>query len=376
MRTLDAGDMDAALATAAGVEPSALDAGPFAAIDETLDGATVVQAIGVPGTARPGDTGTPPLGPYLGIVVVEILDGADVHTEILVFHDSPEAASANAEIADQFLGEGTDVTTHQPISTLLPDAAVSVDDSVLVVTVDGIEGYRIASQMLVVGALFPVALTASRPHDRPHGVGDVVLRHEHQVGGVAEGDERVGGGNPGEAAGVAPFHETGDDRLAGPALAPGLVDHDDAFDARRLLQHGIDRERGQPAQVHHPAADAFEGETGGDAQRQVEAVGPRHHEHVGARRGRGGRHRSARGRRPAPTASRRRRGRAGRGCGTARSARGRPRPCRRPRAAAAHVRNIAAASAPVAGDATTRPGMSRRPPSELSLWKWPPKPFW
>ena len=45
-------------------------------------------------------------------------------------------------------------------------------------------------------------------------------------------------------------------------------------------------------------------------------------------------------------------------------------------AAATHVRSIAAASAGRAGEATTRPGMSRSTPSPLSLWKWPPNPFW
>ena len=29
-----------------------------------------------------------------------------------------------------------------------------------------------------------------------------------------------------------------------------------------------------------------------------------------------------------------------------------------------------------AGQATTRPGMSRSTPTALSLWKWPPNPFW
>ena len=45
-------------------------------------------------------------------------------------------------------------------------------------------------------------------------------------------------------------------------------------------------------------------------------------------------------------------------------------------AAARQVRSIAAASSGRAGDAITRPGMSRSTPTALSLWKWPPKPFW
>ena len=39
-------------------------------------------------------------------------------------------------------------------------------------------------------------------------------------------------------------------------------------------------------------------------------------------------------------------------------------------------RSMRAASSPRDGTASTRPGMSRRAPMLLSLWKWPPKPFW
>ena len=45
-------------------------------------------------------------------------------------------------------------------------------------------------------------------------------------------------------------------------------------------------------------------------------------------------------------------------------------------AAATQVRSIAAASSARAGQATTSPGMSRSTATALSLWKWPPKPFW
>ena len=39
-------------------------------------------------------------------------------------------------------------------------------------------------------------------------------------------------------------------------------------------------------------------------------------------------------------------------------------------------RSMRAASSPRAGTASTSPGMSRSAPTLLSLWKWPPKPFW
>jgi hypothetical protein len=40
---------------------------------------------------------------------------------------------------------------------------------------------------------------------------------------------------------------------------------------------------------------------------------------------------------------------------------------------AQHARRVVAARSAIA---SIEPGMSRRAPIELSLWKWPPKPFW
>jgi hypothetical protein len=46
------------------------------------------------------------------------------------------------------------------------------------------------------------------------------------------------------------------------------------------------------------------------------------------------------------------------------------------RAAARQVRSIAEASSGRDGEAITSPGMSRSAATALSLWKWPPNPFW
>jgi hypothetical protein len=45
-------------------------------------------------------------------------------------------------------------------------------------------------------------------------------------------------------------------------------------------------------------------------------------------------------------------------------------------AAARQLRSIGAASCARDGTAMTRPGMSRSALTALSLWKWPPNPFW
>ena len=81
-----------------------------------------------------------------------------------------------------------------------------------------------------------------------------------------------------------------------------------------------------------------------------------------------------RARRTARASGRRRR--TGRGCGSSRSARGRRRPGRRRGPGRGRCAAGRGPSSGWLGTASTRPGMSRRTASELSLWKWPPKPFW
>jgi len=50
--------------------------------------------------------------------------------------------------------------------------------------------------------------------------------------------------------------------------------------------------------------------------------------------------------------------------------------CTGPEAASFLQAQTRAASSPRLGQPITRPGMSRSAEIELSLWKWPPKPFW
>ena len=142
-------------------------------------------------------------------------------------------------------------------------------------------------------------------------------------------------------------------------------------------------ERAQPAQVEHAGAEvvllgeplraawrlrpqpvgvADEQDIGVLVRRAVDAdlAGQEH-----ARAGAGSR-----------LASRRRPRRADPSRGRARSARGRRTTRPSSAAIATAPRSMRAASSPRDGTAITRPGMSRSAPIELSLWKWPPKPFW
>ena len=74
--------------------------------------------------------------------------------------------------------------------------------------------------------------------------------------------------------------EPGDDRLAGPARAPGLVDHEHAPDGLGVADDLVHRQRRQPPHVEDATADAVGREAGGDALGQVAPVAPRHDQHV------------------------------------------------------------------------------------------------
>ncbi len=119
--------------------------------------------------------------------------------------------------------------------------------------------------------------------DVAHGVDDVVLADEHTQRGVAEGDERVAGGDaPGGGHINAMIDESGQYRLADSSTAAGFVDHDDTSDLGGVLDDLVDRQRRQPAHVEHPARDPFGGEPLGRPQRQIEPVRPCHDQDVAA----------------------------------------------------------------------------------------------
>ena len=129
--------------------------------------------------------------------------------------------------------------------------------------------------------------------------------------------------------------EAGDDGLADAARPPGLVDDDDPADGAGVAGDLLDRQRRQPAQVEHAAADARRPP---GARRRAATGTARWPTSRRARRRRRGRRpasRSARARGPTDRARRtapstaRHPDRADRGCGRGRSARGTRSPCRR-----------------------------------------------
>lgn len=172
VQTLAADDMQAALAAGAGREPSVLDSGPFAAAATALDdeGATVLQAIGLPGATLfmpPFDASAevieqlmaalPQLVPYASILVVEVIDpDGNPRTEIEVTHYDEASATTNATAMAAWLANGVDSVSNRPLAELLPGATVTAEGPVVRVTVDGPGHYSTATNMLMSRALFPV----------------------------------------------------------------------------------------------------------------------------------------------------------------------------------------------------------------------------
>lgn len=169
IRTTTAEDVEAAIRTVAGADPSVADEGPFAASVAAIGEVEVVQAYG---TNRQSIY-MPPIGedanfdsiaedmasairflPYQSLMVVETVTDGTYQVEILVNHHLPEIAEENATTAETWLAEGIDAQSGMPISELLPEAAISVDGSILRVTLPA-GSYSRATRMLTQGALFP-----------------------------------------------------------------------------------------------------------------------------------------------------------------------------------------------------------------------------
>jgi hypothetical protein len=169
VRTIAAADMEAVLSTMAGRGDSLLDVDMVAAAVDALGEGDVIQATAVAGTI-PFDMAslmlTPEsfeallaemvlLQPYDGVVIVELYDGEQWHTEVLLLHASEEAAGANADLVEQALAESVDPITMEPLADLLPSAEVATAGPVVVVTLPFEGAYPQAQRMLMQRSLFP-----------------------------------------------------------------------------------------------------------------------------------------------------------------------------------------------------------------------------
>jgi hypothetical protein len=169
VRTIAPGDMEAVLSTVAGRGDSLLDVDAFATAVDTLGDGDVIQVTAVdeatafdlvelrltPDRIEALGETLVLLQPYDGVVIADLYDGEQSHTEILLLHASEEAAEANADLVEQAIAEGIDPVTQEPLADLLPGAEVATVGPVVVVTLPFEGAYPRAQQMLFQRGLFP-----------------------------------------------------------------------------------------------------------------------------------------------------------------------------------------------------------------------------
>jgi hypothetical protein len=171
VRTVDAMDIEAVLSTVAGRADSLLDGDFFATALPALGDGDVLQAMAVDEAIAfdPADLVLTEAGvealladmillhPYRGVVIAEIYNEGQSHTQVLLVHADEAAAEANAALAEQAIAEGLDAATREPLGELLPDAQVSTEGSVVVVTLPFEGAYPLAQRMLTQRSLFPTS---------------------------------------------------------------------------------------------------------------------------------------------------------------------------------------------------------------------------
>jgi hypothetical protein len=170
VRTLDAADMEAVLTTVAGGADSLLDTDFFAAVLPALGDGDVLQATSVqqPLLLDPAVLvlsteaieevleSVVLVPPYRGLVIAELYGGRESHAELLFVYGDAASADESVALFEQALAENINLTTREPVAELFPDATVSAEGSVVVVSVPSQDAYRVAQRMLFERALFPV----------------------------------------------------------------------------------------------------------------------------------------------------------------------------------------------------------------------------
>jgi hypothetical protein len=171
VRALDPADVEAVLATMADATESLLDSALGSALADAVTGdAAVLQMMAIPQPTLFDPSAIMPeadvealfadyvlLQPYEGVAIVELYDGTDAHTEVLLFNSSAGAAAANASFVEQALATNVDLISSEPLAGLLPDATVTTEGSTVVVTLSFEGAYPRARQLLLTRSLFPAA---------------------------------------------------------------------------------------------------------------------------------------------------------------------------------------------------------------------------
>lgn len=168
VRTLDAADVEAVLATTAGEGESATTTHVLGSIVDVLGDELVMQAFVQPSPTMfaPPVNASPEVieqlfedielaPPYLGIAIVEIADGDGTRTEALLVYPNETTAVESAEFVETALTEGVDLTTMEPLADVFPHVTVAVDGAVVRVDVSGEGAFRRLYHLLMSRSLFP-----------------------------------------------------------------------------------------------------------------------------------------------------------------------------------------------------------------------------
>jgi hypothetical protein len=169
VRTLDAADMESVLTTMAGASDSLLDTEFFAAVVNALGDGDVLQATSLaqPQPLDPAALLLTEQGieevleqivlvpPYRGVVIAQSYDGAQSSTELLFVYGDAAGAEASAPLFEQALAASINVTTMEPLGGFFPDATVSTEGPVVVVSIPSQDAYRVAQRMMFERSLFP-----------------------------------------------------------------------------------------------------------------------------------------------------------------------------------------------------------------------------
>jgi len=173
-RTIVDDDMQAAIEAGSDGEPTALEEGPLVSLVDGVGEGDVVQAFALfepllfDASQIVGPNATENqieefeerfedqeyLDGYLSIMAVELVDGEETRTEIIVSHDDDEAAAANVEPMEMILAEHVTFRENRPVSELFADATVEQRDEAVVVTVPGSGNFRAAFQAMTTRDIF------------------------------------------------------------------------------------------------------------------------------------------------------------------------------------------------------------------------------
>ena len=106
------------------------------------------------------------------------------------------------------------------------------------------------------------------------GLDDLVVAHEHEVGGVAERHERVECGDALDRTAVTGLDQPRHNTLADTAGVAGLVDDQHTVGLVGVFEYLLDRQRCQPTQVEHATRDAFGRQLACSLERHRQTVRP------------------------------------------------------------------------------------------------------